>query len=48
MEQIEKIQGTGNRERIHKSLSRAVLQPEFMAGVGRSNGGNGLHTGEFG
>ncbi|WP_347024314.1 phage replisome organizer N-terminal domain-containing protein [Blautia obeum] len=27
---------------------RAVLQPEFMAGVGRSDGGNGLHTGESG
>lgn len=24
-----------------------MLQPEFMAGVGRSDGGNGLHTGKF-
>lgn len=47
MEQIEKIQGR-NGERVHKSFSRAVLQPEFMAGVGRSDDGNGLHTGEFG
>lgn len=46
MEQMEKIQGT-EREFI-KSLSRAVLQPEFMAGVGRSDGGNGLYAGEFG
>ena len=45
MEQIEKIQGT---EKEFIKVSRAVLQPEFMAGVGRSNGGNGLHTGEFG
>lgn len=46
MEQIEKIQGT--EKEFIKVFSRAVLQPEFMAGVGRSDGGNGLHTGEFG
>ena len=37
-------ENTGNRERVHKSLSRAVLQPEFMAGVGGSDGGNGMYT----
>lgn len=46
MEQIEKIQGT--EKEFIKVFQELCYSRSFMAGVGRSNGGNGLHTGEFG